>query len=99
MTGEGQKQFWTMKIRPHERLWHIDLGEIWRYRDLITLFVKRNIIVQYKQIILGPLWYIIQPLILNSYFLLATGGIKIFSSHLEKKYRNYNTGDVRFCKY
>ena len=44
-----QKQFWTMKIRPHEKLWHIDLGEIWRYRDLIELFVRRNIVVQYKQ--------------------------------------------------
>ena len=38
-----------MKIRPHEKLWHIDLGEIWRYRDLIALFVRRNIVVQYKQ--------------------------------------------------
>ena len=44
-----------MRIRPHEKLWHIDLGEIWRYRDLIELFVRRNIVVQYKQTILGPL--------------------------------------------
>ena len=50
-----QKQSWTMKIRPHEKLWHIDLGEIWRYRDLIELFVRRNIVVQYKQTVLGPL--------------------------------------------
>ena len=48
-----------MRIRPHERLWHIDLGEIWRYRDLIELYVRRNIVVQYKQTILGPLWYLI----------------------------------------
>ena len=59
MIMEEQKQFWTMRIRPHEKLWHIDLGEIWRYRDLIELFVRRNIVVQYKQTILGPLWYLI----------------------------------------
>ena len=50
-----------MKIRPHEKLWHIDFAEIWRYRDLIELFVKKNIVLQYKQTILGPLWYLIQP--------------------------------------
>ena len=50
-------------IRPHEKLWHVDLREIWRYRDLIQLFVKRNIVVQYKQTVLGPLWYLIQPIL------------------------------------
>ena len=63
MTEEISNQYWTMRIRPHEKLWHIDLGEIWRYRDLIELFVRRNIVVQYKQTILGPLWYLIQPIL------------------------------------
>ena len=58
-----QQQIWTMKIRPHEKLWHIDFKEIWHYRDLIELFVRRNIVVQYKQTILGPLWYLIQPIL------------------------------------
>ena len=44
MSEIEQKQYWTMKIRPHEKLWHIDFGEIWRYRDLIALFVRRNIV-------------------------------------------------------
>ena len=43
---------WSMIIRPHEKLWKVDLGEIWAYRDLIGLFVKRNIVVVYKQPIL-----------------------------------------------
>jgi lipopolysaccharide transport system permease protein len=53
----------TLVIKPHQKLWQVDLKEIWRYRDLMTLFVKRNIIVQYKQTVLGPLWFIIQPLL------------------------------------
>ena len=38
-----------MVIKPHQKLWSVDFKEIWRYRDLCALFVKRNITVQYKQ--------------------------------------------------
>ena len=75
-----QNQYWTMRIRPHERLWHIDLGEIWRYRDLIELFVKRNIVVQYKQTILGPLWYLIQPILTVIMNMVVFGGIAKMST-------------------
>jgi lipopolysaccharide transport system permease protein len=75
-----QKQYWTMRIRPHERLWHIDLGEIWRYRDLIELFVRRNIVVQYKQTILGPLWYLIQPILTVIMNMVVFGGIAKMST-------------------
>ena len=74
------KENWTLVIRPHEKLWHIDLGEIWRYRDLIQLFVKRNIIVQYKQTILGPLWYIIQPVLTVIMNMVVFGGIAKMST-------------------
>jgi len=50
-----EKASYTLKIRPQESLWHLDFGEIWRYRDLIGLFVRRNIVVEYKQTILVPL--------------------------------------------
>ena len=53
---------WTTEIRPKDKLLSVDFKEIWRYRDLMMLFVKRNIITQYKQTILGPLWFVIQPL-------------------------------------
>ena len=69
-----------MRIRPHERLWHIDLGEIWRYRDLIELFVRRNIVVQYKQTILGPLWYLIQPILTVIMNMVVFGGIAKMST-------------------
>lgn len=71
---------WTLVIKPHEKLWHVDFKEIWRYRDLVTLFVKRNIIVQYKQTILGPLWYIIQPVLTVIMNMVVFGGIANMST-------------------
>ncbi len=71
---------YTMIITPHHKLWSVDFKEIWRYRDLITLFVKRNIIVQYKQTILGPLWYIIQPLLTIIMNMVVFGGIAKMST-------------------
>ena len=80
MRKKEQKQYWTMRIRPHERLWLIDLGEIWRYRDLTELFVRRNIVVQYKQTILGPLWYLIQPVLTVIMNMVVFGGIAKMST-------------------
>lgn len=71
---------WTMIITPHHKLWSVDFKEIWRYRDLITLFVKRNIIVQYKQTILGPLWFIIQPVLTVLMNMVVFGGIAKMST-------------------
>ena len=71
---------WTLIIKPHEKIWHVDFKEIWRYRDLVSLFVKRNIIVQYKQTVLGPLWYIIQPIltvIMNIDGLSSNAGVTV----------------------
>lgn len=70
----------TQVITPHQKLWSVDFREIWRYRDLITLFVKRNIVVQYKQTILGPLWYIIQPLLTVIMNMVVFGGIAKMST-------------------
>lgn len=71
---------WTLIIRPHEKMWHVDFKEIWRYRDLVTLFVKRNIIVQYKQTILGPLWFLIQPVLTVLMNMVVFGGIAKMST-------------------
>ena len=53
---------WTEVISPKRSLLDVNLKEIWRYRDLITLFVRRDFVSQYKQTILGPIWLFIQPL-------------------------------------
>lgn len=83
-----------MRIRPHERLWHIDLGEIWRYRDLMALFVKRNIVVQYKQTILGPLWYLIQPALTVLMNMVVFGGIAKMSTDGMPQAPFYMAGNI-----
>jgi lipopolysaccharide transport system permease protein len=88
------KESWTLVIKPHEKLWHIDIGEIWRYRDLIQLFVKRNIVVQYKQTILGPLWYIIQPLLTVIMNMVVFGGIAKMSTDGVPQVLFYMAGNV-----
>ena len=75
-----EKGGWTTVIRPKDRLLSVDFREIWRYRDLLTLFVKRNIITQYKQTILGPLWYLIQPLMTTVMYMVVFGGIAKIST-------------------
>ena len=75
-----KKEDYTMVIRPYQRLWSVDFREIWRYRDLIALFVKRNIVVQYKQTVLGPLWYIIQPVLTVIMNMVVFGGIAKMST-------------------
>jgi len=52
---------WTTSIKPKNKLLQVDFSEIWQYRGLLSMFVKRDIVTQYKQTILGPAWYFIQP--------------------------------------
>lgn len=84
------KEKWLFTITPKKKLLQIDFKELWRYKDLLFLFVKRDVITLYKQTILGPLWYLIQPLftsviftlIFNSVAGIQTGGIPPFLFNL-----------------
>jgi lipopolysaccharide transport system permease protein len=64
---------WDWIIKPQSNLFEIDLSEIWRYRDLLMMFVKRDIVTFYKQTILGPLWFFIQPLFTTLMFVVIFG--------------------------
>ena len=66
---------WTTIIKPHNKLWEVDFKELWRYRDLFMMYVKRDIITMYKQTILGPLWFVIQPAITTIMYMVVFGGI------------------------
>ena len=83
-----------MVITPHQKLWSVDFKEIWRYRDLIELFVKRNIVVQYKQTILGPLWYLIQPILTVIMNMVVFGGIAKMSTDGVPQAIFYMAGNV-----
>ncbi|HEX9886740.1 MAG TPA: ABC transporter permease [Longimicrobiales bacterium] len=64
---------WTTVIRPTASWLDIRLGELWLYRDLIWFLVRRNFVAQYKQTVLGPLWYLIQPLLSTIIFTIIFG--------------------------
>ena len=71
---------WTTVIKPQNRLWEVDFKELWRYRDLFVMYVKRDIITQYKQTILGPLWFLIQPALTTIMYMVVFGGIAKIST-------------------
>ena len=71
----SENENWTTVIKPRTGLFEVNLKEIWDYRDLLTLFVKRTITVQYKQTILGPLWWLIQPALTVLMYMVVFGGI------------------------
>ena len=75
MSQSTENENWTTVIKPRTGLFEVNLKEIWDYRDLLTLFVKRTITVQYKQTILGPLWWIIQPALTVIMYMVVFGGI------------------------
>lgn len=66
---------WLYEIKPKGKLIDLNLKEIWRYRDLLVLFVKRDIVTVYKQTVLGPLWFLIQPLFTSVVFTLIFNNI------------------------
>jgi lipopolysaccharide transport system permease protein len=67
-------------ITPRKSLFELKLDEIWHYRDLFFLFIKRDITVSYKQTVLGPLWFLIQPMLTTLMFLLVFGRIAKIST-------------------
>ena len=66
---------WNLVIRPQRGWLDLRLAEIWRFRDLIRLFVRRDFVAYYKQTVLGPLWYIIQPILSTLVFTVIFGNI------------------------
>jgi lipopolysaccharide transport system permease protein len=65
-----EQEHWTQVLKPDTGLFELNLKEVWRYRDLLFLFVKRDFIAQYKQTILGPVWHLLQPVFTAVMFLI-----------------------------
>lgn len=59
---------WLFEITPKNNFFYLPFKEVWQYRDLLLLFVKRDVVTLYKQTVLGPLWYLIQPLFTSIMF-------------------------------
>ena len=71
---------WSEIIEPRTRLLDLGLRDVWRYRDLVLLFVRRDFISTYKQTILGPIWFFIQPLLTTITYMIVFGGIANLST-------------------
>lgn len=75
MSLMNEKEEWTSEIKPKIGWFEIDFKELWQYRDLIMMFVKRDFVAFYKQTILGPLWFLLQPLFTTVVFVVVFGKI------------------------
>ncbi len=85
---------WTTIIRPKVGWFDIEFKELWRYRDLIFLFVRRDFVSVHKQTLLGPLWFVIQPLLTTIMFTVLFGNIANISTEGVPKMIFYLSGVV-----
>ncbi|UOR03957.1 ABC transporter permease [Hymenobacter aerilatus] len=74
------KESWTEVIEPRTSLLDLRLGDVWRYRDLVMMFVRRDFVSTYKQTILGPIWFFIQPLLTTITFIIIFGRVAKLST-------------------
>lgn len=72
---QDEQEKWDIVIKPRSGLFRLDLEEVWRYRDLLVMYIRRDIVTFYKQTVLGPLWFVIQPLLTTVMFMFVFGGI------------------------
>lgn len=85
---------WTTIIQPKTKLLDINLKELWQYKDLIVMFVKRDYKTMYKQTILGPLWIIINPMLTTLMFTVVFGGIANISTDGMPQFVFYMAGNT-----
>ena len=71
----SNEEDWLFEIKPKNNFFSLNLKEVWQYRDLLFLFVNRDIVTVYKQTVLGPLWYLIQPLFTSIIFTIIFNNV------------------------
>jgi lipopolysaccharide transport system permease protein len=85
---------WDLIIRPQRAWWDLRLGELWRYRDLIRLMIWRDFVANYKQTILGPLWYLIQPVVTTIIFTVIFSRVANLSTDSLPPFLFYMAGNT-----
>jgi len=94
ITALPDDENWDMVIEPQRGLFELRLGELWRYKDLVMLFVRRDFVSVYKQTILGPLWYLIQPVLTTLMFTVIFGQIASLPTDGLPQFLFYLSGTV-----
>lgn len=86
------EQQWTETIESKHSLFALNLKEVWRYKDLVYMFVKRDFVSSFKQTILGPIWFFINPIFTTVVYLVVFGGIANISTDGAPKILFYLAG-------
>lgn len=92
MNENSQSQHWDLVIKGHTSLFDVKFKDLWHYRDLLFLFVKRDFVSFYKQTILGPLWFFIQPIFTTIVFTFVFGNLAGISTDGLPQYLFYLSG-------
>jgi lipopolysaccharide transport system permease protein len=88
-----EEKKWDLIIRPKDKLFRLELSAVWKYRDLLMLLVRRDFVAIYKQTVLGPVWFVIQPLLTTLTFTVIFGSIaKISTDGIQPPFLFYLTG-------
>lgn len=93
-TAPRDDEAWDLIIRPRSGWFDLHLGDLWRYRDLVSLFVRRDFVAQFKQTLLGPAWFVLQPLIATLMYTVVFGNIAKLSTDGLPKVLFYMSGTV-----
>lgn len=92
MKENHQSEDWDLVIKGHTSLFDLKFNDLWRYRDLLLMFVKRDFVSFYKQTILGPLWFFIQPIFTTLVFTFVFGNLAGISTDGLPQYLFYLSG-------
>jgi lipopolysaccharide transport system permease protein len=93
----SSEQQWDLVIKPKTGWFDINFKEVWRYRELVIMFVKRNFVTAHKQTILGPLWFIIQPLFTTLVFTIIFGKVAKIPTDSIPPFLFYLSGNVAWA--
>jgi lipopolysaccharide transport system permease protein len=92
MKENHQSEDWDLVIKGHASLFDLKFNDLWRYRDLLLMFVKRDFVSFYKQTVLGPLWFFIQPIFTTIVFTFVFGNLAGISTDGLPQYLFYLSG-------
>jgi len=87
-------EHWDLEIKPQDNVFNLHLKDVWRYRDLLVLLVRRDFVSFYKQTIFGPLWFFIQPIFTVIIFTIIFGGFAQMSTDDAPKPLFYMAGII-----
>ncbi|MCI0920769.1 ABC transporter permease [Sphingobacterium rhinopitheci] len=90
----SEAENWTEVIEPHSSLLSLNLKEVWRYRDLLLLLVKRDFVTYFKQTILGPIWFFVNPIFTTIMYTFVFGNLAGLSTDGAPQVAFYLSGIV-----